>query len=216
MTDPFAAPILAQVAFWLCAVVMLISALGVVLLRDVFRAAFALAASFVAVAAIYFLLNAEFIGVVQILVYVGAILIIVAFAVMFIRDIANGSGFRNMKWNVGSLVVASLFFVSIILVSAFAEWTRIESLSNPDAQAALVGVYVETASGNVVAADVDAQGATVGSFLSSVGPIGFLLIRDYVLVFEIAGFLIIAALTAGIVIMRASLEEDMTESQSDG
>ena len=65
------------------------SAIIVVTQRDLVRAVVALAMSFVGVAAIYFILNAEFIGVVQVLVYVGAISILIAFAVMFIGDLAN-------------------------------------------------------------------------------------------------------------------------------
>ena len=59
--------------FWLASVMTLGLAVIVVTQRDVFRAAIALAGSFLGVGILYFVLNAEFVGVVQILVYVGAI-----------------------------------------------------------------------------------------------------------------------------------------------
>ena len=78
-------------AFWLASAMTLGLAVVVVTQKDVFRAAIALAGSFLGVGILYFILSAEFVGVVQILVYVGAISVLMAFAVMFIQDIASGS-----------------------------------------------------------------------------------------------------------------------------
>ena len=62
-----------DVAFWSISAVMVGSALGVVLVKDIFRAALLLVLSFLAVAGLFVLLNAEFLAVVQVLIYVGAI-----------------------------------------------------------------------------------------------------------------------------------------------
>ncbi|GIT18847.1 MAG: hypothetical protein CM1200mP39_16530 [Dehalococcoidia bacterium] len=78
----------------------------VVTQRDVFRAAIALAGSFLGVGILYFLLNAEFVGVVQILVYVGAISVLMAFAVMFIQGIASGSRPSEGRYLLWSFQVA--------------------------------------------------------------------------------------------------------------
>jgi len=71
-----------DVVFWIMSAGAIGAALLVVTVKDVFRAALALAGSFLAVAGIFFLLQAEFVAVAQILVYVGAISIIVAFAIL--------------------------------------------------------------------------------------------------------------------------------------
>ena len=76
-----------------------------VTVRDVFKAAVCLAGSFLAVAAIYFLLQAEFIGVVQILVYVGAVSILIAFAVMIISNVSEGS--RPARGRIAAATIAA-------------------------------------------------------------------------------------------------------------
>ena len=62
----------------------------VVTARDVVRAALSLVATLVSVAGVYVLLNAQFIGIVQILVYVGAIGVLILFAVMLTTQELKG------------------------------------------------------------------------------------------------------------------------------
>ncbi|WP_136715747.1 NADH-quinone oxidoreductase subunit J [Halorientalis salina] len=73
------------IAFGLFAFVTLASALGVVLLRDVWHSALMLGVSLLSVAVHYVMLRAEFVAVMQILVYVGGVLILITFAVMLTR-----------------------------------------------------------------------------------------------------------------------------------
>ena len=72
----------ASVAFWVLASVAVLAALAVVLLRDVFRAALSLILCFLMVAGIYLTLSADFLAAVQILVYVGAISVLIILAIM--------------------------------------------------------------------------------------------------------------------------------------
>ena len=76
----------ATFAFGLFAAVTLAFALGVVLARDVFHAALLLGGALTSVAVHYVMLRAEFIAAMQILVYVGGVLILVTFAVMLTRS----------------------------------------------------------------------------------------------------------------------------------
>ena len=69
-------------AFGLFAVVLLGSSLGAVLMRDVWHSALLLGVALVSVAVHYVLLQAEFVAAIQILVYVGGVLILITFAVM--------------------------------------------------------------------------------------------------------------------------------------
>jgi NADH-quinone oxidoreductase subunit J len=73
-------------AFALFAVVTIASSLGVVLVEDVWHSALFLGAALLSVAVHFLLLKAAFLAVVQILVYVGGVLILIAFAVMLTRD----------------------------------------------------------------------------------------------------------------------------------
>ena len=74
------------IAFALFAAVTLACSIGAVLVRDVWHAALLLGAALVSVAIHYIMLQAEFIAAMQILVYVGGVLILITFAVMFTRD----------------------------------------------------------------------------------------------------------------------------------
>ncbi|WP_306057295.1 NADH-quinone oxidoreductase subunit J [Natronococcus wangiae] len=70
------------IAFALFAFVTLTSALGVVLLADPWHSALMLGITLVSVAVYYVMLAAEFVAMMQILVYVGGVLILITFAVM--------------------------------------------------------------------------------------------------------------------------------------
>lgn len=73
------------VAFVIMAAIMILAAIYVVTDKEVVHSAFYLALVFLCVGFVFFFLEAEFIGVVQILVYVGAITILFAFSIMLTR-----------------------------------------------------------------------------------------------------------------------------------
>jgi NADH-quinone oxidoreductase subunit J len=77
--------VLEQLAFGLFAVITVGASLGVVLARDVWHSALLLGAALSSVALHYVLLSAEFVAVIQILVYVGGVLVLITFAVMLTR-----------------------------------------------------------------------------------------------------------------------------------
>jgi NADH-quinone oxidoreductase subunit J len=80
-----------DIAFWLLAVVGVIAALAVIMLRNVFRAALALILCFLTIAGLYVTLSADFLAVVQILVYVGGISVLIVLAIMLTREVQQGS-----------------------------------------------------------------------------------------------------------------------------
>jgi len=84
--------VLAQLAFGLFALVTLGSSLGVVLVRDVWHAALLLGVALSSVAVHYIMLRAEFIAAMQILVYIGGVLILVTFAVMLTQNEVGAAG----------------------------------------------------------------------------------------------------------------------------
>lgn len=79
MTD--ASPVF-SLALWMLTLLVLASAVLVVTLRNLFRAALSLGLVLLGVAGLFILLEAEFLAFVQVLVYVGAILTLVVFAIM--------------------------------------------------------------------------------------------------------------------------------------
>ena len=74
-----------MVAFLLFALVTVGASLGVVLVRDVWHSALMLGVALLSVAIHYVLLRAAFLAAMQVLVYVGGVLILITFAVMLVR-----------------------------------------------------------------------------------------------------------------------------------
>jgi NADH-quinone oxidoreductase subunit J len=91
---------LVQVLFWAFAAVLVGSALGVILSRNPVYSALSLVLSFVTSAAIWLLIEAEFLAVVLVLVYVGAVMVLFLFVVMMldINTEALRSGFTRYAW----------------------------------------------------------------------------------------------------------------------
>ena len=77
--------LLETIAFALFALVTIGSSWGVVLVRDVWHSALFLGMALLSVAVHYVMLSAEFLAVMQVLVYVGGVLILITFAIMLTR-----------------------------------------------------------------------------------------------------------------------------------
>nr|WP_321496182.1 NADH-quinone oxidoreductase subunit J [uncultured Methanolobus sp.] len=77
--------IIELIVFAILALVSIVFAIFVVTAKDVVRAAIALVVTMSIVAAFYILLNAQFLGVVQVLVYIGAVGVLILFAVMLTK-----------------------------------------------------------------------------------------------------------------------------------
>lgn len=101
---------LAQIFFLLVALVMLFSALKVVTVRNLIHAALWLVVTLFGVAVLFAMLDAGFLAVVQVMVYIGAIAILFIFAVMLTRRDAGEKGAPlNPNWPVSALVALVTF-----------------------------------------------------------------------------------------------------------
>ncbi len=105
-----------QIIFLACAILILVSAFMVVVTRNLIHAAIWLVAALFGIAILYALLNANFLAVVQVVVYIGAIAILFLFAVMLTRKEAleRGSQIRKNWWIaglLGVLILAGLIFL---------------------------------------------------------------------------------------------------------
>lgn len=107
-------------AFWIMAVVAVLSALGVVFLRNIFRAALSLILCFITVAGLYVTLSADFLAAVQILVYVGAISVLIILAIMMTRNVPQGSPSNHMT--VPAFVVAVVLLGIMIFTVTGTPW----------------------------------------------------------------------------------------------
>ncbi|MFN4261795.1 MAG: NADH-quinone oxidoreductase subunit J [Gemmataceae bacterium] len=124
---------LTPILFWIIAVLTGLCAISVVLTQNIVRAAVFLLFSVGGVAGIFFLLGANFIGAVQLLVYVGGTLVLVVFGVMLTAQgpfITMKSG--AVEWAV-SIVVGLLLF-SVLSVTAVLSFRAPELLGQPVAE----------------------------------------------------------------------------------
>jgi NADH-quinone oxidoreductase subunit J len=109
------------VAFWIMAVVMVGAAITVVCLRNVFRAALALILCFIAVAGIYITLSADFLAAVQILVYVGAISVLIILAIMMTRGIQKGDPANKLR--IPAVIVGAAVLGILIYAVTATPWS---------------------------------------------------------------------------------------------
>lgn len=106
---------MAWAVFVVLAVFTIGGALGVVVSRNVVHAALALLVSLIAVAGIYLVLFAEFLALVQVLIYGGAIIIVLLFAIMLTRNSEYPRIADNKQWPLAA--VAALAFLGILIPS---------------------------------------------------------------------------------------------------
>jgi len=163
-----------QIIFGLVAALVIGAAMMVVLVRNVIHAALWLIASFFGVGALYLLLEAEFIAVVQVLVYVGAISILILFAIMLTRQV-TGEGVRQLVggwrlWLTGA-VAAGLFALALAPTLLGATWN---TPAPPP--------------------------AGVAEALAGPAELGRGFVNEFLLQFEVAGVLLTVALVGAIVI----------------
>jgi len=86
-------------------------ALGVVMSRNIVYAAFALLASLIGVAGLFLLAFAEFLALVQLLIYGGAVVIVILFALMLTRIEDFDHLTDNRQWPIAAVVAIALFVV---------------------------------------------------------------------------------------------------------
>lgn len=114
---------MATIVFFIFAIIAVASAWGVVTSKNIVHSALFLALSFTGVAVLYILLNAEFLAAVQLLVYTGAVSIMVVFAVMLtLRGDIRESSPETKKWGWGTFVSALLFAMIAFVIFTNENW----------------------------------------------------------------------------------------------
>lgn len=100
------------VVFWILAAITVLGALAAVTLKNTVHCALALTAAFAGIALLFLQLDAQFAGFAQILVYIGAVAILVVFAILLTRGSETPeSGIFSRTWFAGLCVAAAVFAV---------------------------------------------------------------------------------------------------------
>ncbi len=119
--------LLTYVTFFITAAITLGGALIAVSARNLIRAALGLIIALVGVAGVYFVLEAEFVAVVQILIYVGAISVLILFAVMLTRGLMQRDfPAQNSQW-IAAAFIALVLFAALLYVIVNTTWRAIET-----------------------------------------------------------------------------------------
>ena len=190
-----------DIVFWILTAMAVGAALGVVLVQDLFRAALLLVVVFMAVAGFFVLLSAEFLAVVQVLIYVGAISILIIFAVMLTRDVRQGHLPNRLQ--IPAAVFAALLLAALVTVAVDTKWDFLpaEGLERVE--------LVQTSAVTTLSGDVLTESGVTGpEEQAQVQESGLadLLIGDYVLPFEAVSVLLLAALIGALVLVRPNSE----------
>jgi NADH:ubiquinone oxidoreductase subunit 6 (subunit J) len=160
-------------AFAIIAIVTIASAVAAVSLRNLVHCALALAVAFAGLAAVYLQLGAQFVGFTQLLVYVGAVAILVVFAILLTRGSeAPAQSILSSGWGVG-------IFTAVIVLGVL--------------------VYA-IAKSPIVAQRSMVQSAVPIEASVTVRQIGEALMNKFVLPLEVVGLLLTAALIGAVII----------------
>ncbi len=113
-----------QICFLILASIIISGSLGVVLINNIVYSAFLLGGVFLSVAGLYLLLNASFVAAAQVLVYVGAVNVLILFAIMLVNkreDLKPIKGLRIRKFFSG--IVCAGLLALLLRVDLTTDWS---------------------------------------------------------------------------------------------
>nr|YP_010920780.1 NADH dehydrogenase subunit G [Philotheca tomentella]WAJ53840.1 NADH dehydrogenase subunit G [Philotheca tomentella] len=159
---------------------LILGGLGVVLFTNSIYSAFSLGLVLVCISLFYILSNSHFVAAAQLLIYVGAVNVLIIFAVMFMNDSDYSKDFHLNFWTVGdgltSLVCTSIFF-SLIATILDTSW---------------YGIIWTTRPNQIIEQDLISNSQQIGIHLST----------DFFLPFELVSIILLVALIGAIAVAR--------------
>lgn len=176
------------ILFYVFAAILVLAALRVITARNTVHAALFLVLSFFSAAGIWLLLKAEFLAIVLVLVYVGAVMVLFLFVVMML-DI-NIDKMRQGFW--GYFPLASAIGVVIVLEMSAVLLYSFPAFSFPDAQIPLASANIGTTKA-----------------------LGLLIYTKYVYAFEIAAVILLVAIVAAVALTLRRRKDTKHFSASD-
>jgi len=132
--------------FWIFAALMLGFGAAVVFLRNPVSSALSLVMSFLSLSGLYFLLNAYFIGIIQVLVYAGAVMVLFLFIIMLLDLKSEKRRRLNLPALLGGSLVTAIFMGSVIgVIGRFPEGNQpMPDIGTPPDDVAGVGTFLFT------------------------------------------------------------------------
>tara|TARA_B100001093_G_scaffold501801_1_gene553947 strand:- start:230 stop:811 length:582 start_codon:yes stop_codon:yes gene_type:complete len=177
-----------DILFYILSAFTLIAALLMVMSPNAVNGAMCMIAAFVGTAALFILLEAYFLAILQVLVYAGAVMVLFLFIIMLLNvEEIEQSKRKSTRSNL--LAVLSFIIVSGLMISAFS------------------GDYLPEPELLPVAANPDGSLVSKIPFTSSSKSFGYSLFSKYMLPFQVTGFLLLSGMIGVIVISKKSSEQ---------
>ncbi|MGH7499117.1 MAG: NADH-quinone oxidoreductase subunit J family protein [Gemmatimonadales bacterium] len=182
---------MANAVFWFFAAVAVLSATLCILQRNPVSAALWLVSAMFSLAAIYVLLDAQFIAAIQVLVYAGAVMVLFLFVIMLLNLGHPSSDLRGPSAVTATVVIFGLLVGELITLWRYtphrlaAELAQAAPFSDP---------RVAFAAGEIARQESEARGV--------VGAIAAPLFQTYLVPFEITSILLLAAIVGAVVLAK--------------
>ena len=117
------------ICFAVLSLVVIVGALGVVLLENIVYSAFLLGGVFMSVAGLYLLLNASFVAAAQVLVYVGAINVLILFAIMLVN---KKEDLKPMKYLNSRRLISTTICITLLSLLIRVDLSKVWEIANPN------------------------------------------------------------------------------------
>ena len=116
--------LLVALAFYLFAAAAIAGAIGIILAKRIFRSALSLVLTLASVAVVYVILGADFLGAVQVLIYVGAITVLIIFGIMLTPQQVELPDIGGPGQAAAAVFIAGALFLVATVVVATSQWPR--------------------------------------------------------------------------------------------
>ncbi len=196
-----------MIAFGAMAAVTIGGAAGVIAARNVFVAALWLVLSFLGVAGLYALLGADFLAATQVLIYVGAISVLILFAIMLTHNVMQHERANNRQAYLAFLIASSIV-TSLGMLAYRADWPLTWGDGAPAAATVAHDAAGASDAGGATAAVSDTTSTSTVDAESDVKQddnivrLGQALMSEHLLAFEVISLVLLVALIGAIVIAR--------------
>lgn len=157
---------------------LVLGSLGIILLTDIVHSAFLLGFVFACTALLYLLLDSDFLATAQILIYVGAVNVLIVFAVMLIKRRRTGNSF--LFWTVGDGITSTMCTGIFLLLNygiSNISWSEIHSIARADKEVEIVA-------------------------MDNIRLIGSKLLTEFLIPFELVSIILLVALVGAITLAR--------------
>ena len=187
--------------FYIFSFVAIVSAIMVTVSKNTVHSVFFLILDFISISCLFIMIGAEFLGMIMLIVYVGAVAVLFLFVVMLLNVAQQKNQWFSARESskhipIGLIISVIIFFELMIVIGG---WKY-----KPDL--------------------VSAMSLTIDKQISNTNAIGYVLYTDYILIFQLSGMILLVAMVGAIVltfrqrtgVKRQSYLSQISRERSDG